>query len=68
MARRSIRRGQPKGDQVISPQAAYMLTSVLTDDAARVPVFNVSQSPDLPRLPVAAKTGTSQGPRGRRTS
>jgi membrane peptidoglycan carboxypeptidase len=51
----------PKGEQVVSPQAAYMLTSVLTDDAARVPVFNYNNPLSFPNYPVAAKTGTSQG-------
>jgi membrane peptidoglycan carboxypeptidase len=54
----------PKGEQVISPQAAYMLTSVLTDDAARVPVFNTNNPLSFPNYPVAAKTGTAQGLKG----
>jgi membrane peptidoglycan carboxypeptidase len=51
----------PKGEQVVSPQAAYMLTSVLTDDMARVPVFNFDNPLSFPNYPVAAKTGTAQG-------
>jgi membrane peptidoglycan carboxypeptidase len=51
----------PKGEQVVSPQAAYMLTSVLTDDMARVPVFNFNNPLSFPNYPVAAKTGTAQG-------
>jgi hypothetical protein len=38
-----------------------MLTSVLTDDAARVPVFNYNNPLLFPNYPVAAKTGTAQG-------
>jgi membrane peptidoglycan carboxypeptidase len=51
----------PKGEQVVSPQAAYMLTSVLTDDTARIPVFNYNNPLSFPNYPVAAKTGTAQG-------
>jgi membrane peptidoglycan carboxypeptidase len=51
----------PQGEQVISPEASYMLTSVLTDDAARVPVFNSPNPLSFPNFPVAAKTGTAQG-------
>jgi membrane peptidoglycan carboxypeptidase len=54
----------PKGEQVVSPQAAYMLTSVLTDDNARLPVFNDHNPLSFPDYPVAAKTGTAQGLKG----
>jgi membrane peptidoglycan carboxypeptidase len=51
----------PPGEQVVSPESAYMLTSVLTDDNARVPVFNTNNPLSFPNYPVAAKTGTAQG-------
>jgi len=54
----------PKPAQVISPQAAYMLTSVLADDKARQPGFNKInplQFPDYPSFQVASKTGTGSG-------
>jgi membrane peptidoglycan carboxypeptidase len=57
----------PKPAQVISPQAAYMLTSVLADDKARMPAFNVTnplQFPDYPSFQVASKTGTGSGKYG----
>ena len=57
----------PNPQQVISPQAAYMLTSVLSDDKARQPGFNVInplQFPDYPSFQVASKTGTGSGKNG----
>jgi membrane peptidoglycan carboxypeptidase len=54
----------PKPAQVISPQAAYMLTSVLSDDKARYPGFNHPnplEFPDFPGIQVASKTGTGSG-------
>ena len=61
----------PPTYQVMSPQSAYMLTSILTDNNARVADFNVHNPLrfDDPGLgannynfpAVAAKTGTSQG-------
>ena len=70
---------QPQLAQVLSPQAAYMITSILTDKHARIPDFNTpnplefadSQSVGVPtnelNYPaVAAKTGTSQGDKGAR--
>lgn len=68
--------------QVISPQAAYMITSILTDSRAREPDFNwynplefdsppsgepgYTPADDLGFPAVAAKTGTSQGTSGAR--
>jgi membrane peptidoglycan carboxypeptidase len=54
----------PKPEQVISPQAAYMLTSVLADDKARYAGFNHPnplEFNDYPSFQVAAKTGTGSG-------
>ncbi len=54
----------PKPAQVISPQAAYMLTSVLSDNKARTPAFNEPnplEFPDYPSFQVASKTGTGSG-------
>jgi peptidoglycan glycosyltransferase len=60
------------GVQVISPQAAYMITSILTDNKARLPDFGWYNPlyfdnwdpgvPEYPGIQIAAKTGTSQGP------
>ncbi len=68
----------PKAAQVLSPQAAYEMTSVLSDSAARIPDFNTSNplefdeqggnAPDnqLGFPAIAGKTGTSQGIHGPR--
>ncbi len=57
----------PKPAQVISPQAAYMLTSVLADNKARTPAFNEPnplEFPDYSSFQVASKTGTGSGKNG----
>jgi penicillin-binding protein 1C len=48
-----------QGKSVISPQIAYILTSILSDHAARTPAFGFNSAVDLP-FPCAAKTGTSK--------
>ncbi|MGZ6284120.1 MAG: transglycosylase domain-containing protein [Ktedonobacterales bacterium] len=51
--------------QAITPQAAYMVTSVLTDNFARYPFFKLANPlhlDDHPSLEIAGKTGTSNGP------
>jgi membrane peptidoglycan carboxypeptidase len=63
---------QPKGAQVMSPQAAYMMTSILTDNKARAQDFGYTQNPihfeaargEPAGIALAAKTGTSSGPTG----
>lgn len=60
----------PKPEQVMSPQVAYMMTSILTDNAGRGGDFGL-QNPlcfskdcypnDFDYPYIAAKTGTSQG-------
>lgn len=57
----------PAGRQVIAPQYAYLMTSILSDNFARVPAFGANSSlqlgPDAGssvNLPAAVKTGTSQ--------
>lgn len=49
------------GYQAISPQAAYMVTSVLTNNNARVGDFGPNNPLQFFNRDVAAKTGTSQG-------
>jgi membrane peptidoglycan carboxypeptidase len=64
----------PQAAQVLSPQAAYEMTSILSDGPARIPDFNrynpleFNDGPDsnapanqLNFPDIAAKTGTSQG-------
>jgi len=47
-----------KEKQAISPEAAYLVTDILSDNPARAPVFGVNSWLNLP-VPSAAKTGTT---------
>lgn len=51
---------QPKEERVIEPQVARMVTSILSDNRARSPVFGLNSSLYFPDRPIAAKTGTTQ--------
>lgn len=44
--------------QAVSPQVAYLITSILSDDIARIPAFGEDSVLNLSR-PAAAKTGTT---------
>jgi 1A family penicillin-binding protein len=46
-------------EEVLDPQAVYLLTSILTDNAARSYIFGANSPLILPGRPVAAKTGTT---------
>jgi penicillin-binding protein 1C len=48
----------PAGDQVIRPEHAFLISSILSDNEARMPMFGANSVLNLP-FPVAAKTGTS---------
>ncbi|HSJ59568.1 MAG TPA: PBP1A family penicillin-binding protein [Anaerolineae bacterium] len=48
----------PTGEQVVSPQHAYLITDILADNAARAPSFGENNVLRLSR-PAAAKTGTT---------
>ena len=48
----------PQGQQVISPEHAYLITSILSDNQARAPMFGTDSVLNLP-FPAAAKTGTT---------
>jgi membrane peptidoglycan carboxypeptidase len=63
------------GQQVLSPQVAYEMTSILTDNVARAADFGYAKNPlhfgppsnsndNWPNLQIAAKTGTSSGANG----
>lgn len=54
----------PDTQQVISPQSAFMLSSVLSDNEARAADFGRDNPLNFPNFPVAAKTGTSSGLHG----
>jgi membrane carboxypeptidase/penicillin-binding protein len=51
----------PKGVQVVAPQFAYLITSILSDTAAKVPAFGefAFDYLGLGDRPVASKTGTT---------
>jgi membrane peptidoglycan carboxypeptidase len=48
----------PPGDQVISPEHAYLISSILSDNQARTPAFGPNSVLNLP-FEAAAKTGTT---------
>jgi membrane carboxypeptidase/penicillin-binding protein PbpC len=48
----------PIGDQVVRPEHAFLITSILSDQAARRPVFGRNSVLDLP-FQAAVKTGTT---------
>jgi 1A family penicillin-binding protein len=48
----------PPGEQVISPQHAFLITDILADNKARAPMFGKNSPLRLSR-PAAAKTGTT---------
>ncbi|MBI3159158.1 MAG: transglycosylase domain-containing protein [Chloroflexi bacterium] len=49
---------RPEPAQVIRPEHAWLITSILSDNAARTPAFGPNSALNLP-FPVAAKTGTT---------
>ncbi len=50
------------GEQVLRPEHAFLMASILSDNAARTPVFGPNSLLNLP-FQVAAKTGTSNDSR-----
>ncbi len=46
------------GEQVIRPEHAYIMSDILSDNAARAPMFGTNSTLNLP-FPATAKTGTS---------
>lgn len=48
----------PPGEQVIRPEHAFLITSILSDNSARTPAFGANSALNLPFL-AAAKTGTT---------
>ena len=51
---------ESRGREVLDPQIAYQINSVLSDNEARAYIFGRSNRLTLPGRPVAAKTGTTQ--------
>ena len=52
----------PSGEQVISTEHAFLMSSILSDNSARMPVFGPNSIVNLP-FQVAVKTGTSNDSR-----
>ncbi|MCX6039428.1 MAG: transglycosylase domain-containing protein [Chloroflexi bacterium] len=52
----------PAGEQVIRPEHAFLMSSILSDNSARTPVFGPNSIVNLP-FQVAVKTGTSNDSR-----
>jgi penicillin-binding protein 1C len=52
----------PAGEQVISSEHAFLMSSILSDNTARLPVFGPNSIVNLP-FQVAVKTGTSNDSR-----
>lgn len=57
----------PNGSQVISPEVAFLMNNVLSDNPARDKyefqgITTLTMGPWAPNRPVAAKTGTTDGP------
>ncbi len=50
---------QPRGKQVVAPELAYLISSILSDTKARCLVFSCPNKLELADRPVAAKTGTT---------
>lgn len=50
---------QPRAEAVIAPEAARMLSSVLSDNVARTPLFGANSFFYFPNRDVAGKTGTT---------
>ena len=48
----------PAAEQVIRPEHAFLITSILSDNEARAPMFGTNSVLNLP-FPAAAKTGTT---------
>lgn len=54
---------QTKGKQVLSPREAFLITHVLSDNAARLLTFGVNSLLNMGPRPVAVKTGTTNDKR-----
>lgn len=54
---------EPRETQVLSPQIAYLITNILSDDNARKMAFGSNSLLNIPGYEVAVKTGTSDNKR-----
>ncbi len=53
----------PHPTKVISPEVAYLITHILSDNSARTPAFGANSLLKIPGYTVAVKTGTSDNKR-----
>jgi len=54
---------EPRRERIAPAPQAYLVTNVLSDNAARAQVFGLDSALKLPDRPAAVKTGLSDGPR-----
>jgi len=52
---------QPNVERIISTDAQYLISNIMSDDVARAPMFGANSLLTLPDRRVAAKTGTTNG-------
>ena len=52
---------KPQSDSIFSPEEAYVMADMMSDDVARAPAFGANSAVTLPDRKVAAKTGTTNG-------
>lgn len=52
---------QPTAERVVSPEVAFIMADIMSDDVARAPAFGANTDVTLPDRKVAAKTGTTNG-------
>lgn len=57
---KTILNPSPENARALNEQAARMINSILSDNAARTPMFGPNNKLHIPGYTVAAKTGTSQ--------
>jgi penicillin-binding protein 1C len=50
---------EPQAREIVSPQYAYLMQNILSDNEARLPAFAEDNPLRLPDRPAAAKTGTT---------
>lgn len=56
---RVLQESKPQATEVLSPDIAYFITSILSDNAARTPAFGPRSDLYIPNSAVAVKTGTT---------
>lgn len=55
-----VEKYEPRRERVLDDEIALTITSILSDNSARAPIFGEVNYLTLPDRPVAAKTGTTQ--------